>query len=97
MDQLLLEYRRNLIPFGHNVVGDQLFGGSSVEGRLELRKILRANQPRLVDKDVEPGLDRGPNPVDLAAVAARDNNDIARTILEHPRQRIGVGVNLELP
>ena len=53
-----------------------------------------ADLPRLglVGEHVQAGFERGGDPIDLAAVAAREDGDPARRLIPYPIEKIGAGM-----
>ncbi len=95
--ELPLQDRRDLRALGHHVVGDEPFLLGERHHLLELRKVPRGDQPRLVGEHVQARLDRGEDAVDLAAVAPRDDHDVARLVAQHALEVVRAGVDLEPP
>ncbi len=97
VDELPLQLARDLVALGHDVERDQLARLRGVERALELGQVGRLQDPGLVHQRVEPGVQRGLDAVDLAAVAPGEDHRVARPVAQHLGQEVGRGVDLELP
>ena len=97
VDQRALEHGRDLEALGHDVVGDELLRVGFGQRRLDLRQVGRFQNPRLVGQDVEAGLDRRQDAIDLHRVPAREDDDVAGTLLEHALEVVGARVHLDVP
>ncbi len=95
--QRALQDRRDLEALGHDVVGDELFRVRLRQCRVELRQVSRLQDPGLVGQHIQAALHRGEDAVHLDAVAAREHDDVAGTILQHALEVVVAGVDLELP
>ena len=97
VDERALEDRRHLEALGHDVEGHDALAIGLGEHFLERRKIRGVQDPRLVAEDMQTGLDRPRDPIDLAAIASREHDDIPRPLAQHPFEEIGAAVDLGLP
>ena len=97
VNQFALEYRSDLKAFRHDVVGDYAFLLRAVEEVPQFRHGGGVDDPGLVGENVEAGIDRGLEAVDLRAVAAGHHHYVAWTFPQHAREEIGAGVKLDFP
>ncbi len=97
VNQLLLNHGRYLVPFGHDVISDDAARFSRVERRFEFREIPCVDDPGFIYQHVQTRFDRSFDPIDLAAIATRDDDDVARFFLEHTIQKIVACMNFHLP
>lgn len=81
----------------HDVVGDDAAGVGLAERGLELRQVLRPEHPWLVGQHVQARLDRAQDLVDLDAVAPGEDDNVARTVAEHPGETVRTGVHFPGP
>ncbi len=97
VDERTLEHGRHFEALGHDVVGDELPRVGFGQRRLDLRQIGGLEDPRLVGEDVDPALDRRQDAIHLHRVPAREDDDVAGTLLEHALEVVGARVHLEIP
>ena len=87
----------DLVTLGHDVVKQDLIGGSAAEGLAEQLEIGRGNGHRLVRQHVEAGDDGTADVFGLARVVAGQHHDVPRPLSQHPFEEIRSGINLLLP
>lgn len=92
-----LEQGGDFVAFRHDVVADEAFGGGEVESLFEFGEIGEGDDPGLVGEDMQSGLERGEDAIDLAAVAAGEDDSIAGMIMEHGCHGVRAGVDIEVP
>src|SRR5207244_838116 len=97
VDQLSLKERGDLVTLGHDVVCDDASLVGRVERCFKLRKIGLSNNPRLIGKYVQPGLNARIDSLNLAPIAAGNDDYIAGALLQHPLEEIRPGMNCQRP
>jgi hypothetical protein len=95
--QSLQEPDERIVPPGHHVGQHQLLFVRQCESRLQPRRIRGLDNRGLVGEHVQPGFERSYDPIDLAAVAAREDGDPAGRLIPHPIEKIGAGMDVQPP
>ena len=87
--QSLQEPNQRVVSPGHHVRQHELLFVRHREGRLQPRQIRGLDDRGLVGENVQAGFERGDDPIDLAAVAAREDGDPARRLIPYPIEKSG--------
>ena len=82
---------------GHHVSQHQPPFLRQCKRRLEPSQIRGLDDRGLVGQHVQAGFESRDDPLDLAAVAAREDGDTARRLVSHPVEKIGAGMHVEPP
>ena len=85
------------MPLGHDIENNQLLLLGSAQNLFEFGQVLWHDDPRLVGQDMQPGMNRRLDRVDLAPVAAGKHHNIAGPFLQHPIQGFWPGMDFQLP
>jgi len=87
--QSLQEPDERVVSPGHHVGQHELLFVRHRKSRLQPRQIRRLDDRGLVGEHVQAGFERGDDPIDLAAVAAREDGDPARRLIPYPIEKSG--------
>jgi hypothetical protein len=78
---------------GHHVGQHELLFVRHRKSRFQPRQICRLDNRGFVGEHVQAGFERADDPIDLAAVAAREDDDPARRLIPYPIEKIGAGMD----
>ena len=96
-----LEKRRNLLQQQREDIEVMLnevdFFAGQCKRLLEPSQIRGFDDRGLVGQHMQAGFESRDDPLDLAAVAAREDGDTARQLVSHPVEKIGAGMHVEAP
>src|SRR5579872_2926737 len=95
--QTLQDHPDRVAAPGHQVAEHESLRRRAVDRRCQCREVVAANDHRLVGEDVHAGVERHPDALDLAAVAAREDRNRTGRLLAKALEKIRPGMDAEPP